>query len=127
MRERIIALYEQQVPTKQISEQMGTCRSATRRIRQQFGDRGTLDPLRPSGGYASGLTDEMAVRLRERIAGEPGSTRQQLRDHLGVSVDVRTIGRWLGKLGLVLKKSRSSPPNRNGPMLKSIGTVGTRS
>jgi len=104
MRERIVALYQQQVPTKQISELMGTCRSATRRIRQQLAERGTLEPLRPSGGYASGLTEEMAARLRERVSQEPGSTRQQLRDHLGLSVDVRTPGRWLAKLQLVLKK-----------------------
>lgn len=126
MRERIVALYQQQVPTKQISEQMGTCRSATRRVRQQLAERGTLEPRTPSGGYASGLTDEVAARLRERVASEPGSTRQQLRDHLGLSVDVRTLGRWLAKLDLVLKKSRSSPRNRNGLTSKNVVTAGTK-
>lgn len=115
MRERIVAMYAQQVPTHQIAEAMGTCRSGTRRIRQQLAERGTLEPLKPSGGYASGLTEDLARRLRERVASEPGSTRLQLRDHLKLTVGVRTVGRWLAKLGLVLKKSRSSPRSRSDP------------
>lgn len=115
MRERIIALYEQNVPTKQIAEALGTCRSATRRIRQRLRERGTLEPKRPQTGYASGLTPEVAQRLKELVAENPGTTRQALRDRLGVTVDVRTVGCWLKKLGLVLKKSRSAPPSKTGP------------
>jgi len=126
MRKQIIAMYARQIPTKQVAEALGTCRSGTRRIRQQFAERGTLEPLKATGGYASGLTEEVAARLREHVAGAPGSTRQQLRDHLGLSVDVRTIGRWLAKLGIVLKKSRSSPPSRSVPTSKHAATSGTR-
>ena len=116
MRQRIVAMYARQVPTRQIAEALGTCRSGTRRIRQHLAERGTLEPLKPTGGYGSGLTEEMANRLRALIAFEPGSTRQQLRDRLNLTVDVRTVGRWLAKLGIVLKKSRSSPQSRSGPM-----------
>ena len=115
MRERIVALYEQNVPTKRIAEALGTCRSATRRIRQRLRERGTLEPKRGKTGYASGLTPEVAGRLRALVAADPGATRHALRDRLGVTVDVRTAGRWLGALGLVLKKSRSGPPSRAGP------------
>jgi transposase len=126
MRQRIIAMYQQQLPTKQIAEVLGTCRSGTRRIRQQFAERGTLEPLKPTGGYASGLTEEMAAALRRCVVAAPGSTRQQLRDQLGLTVDVRTIGRWLAKLGIVLKKSRSSPRSRNGPTSNNAATTGTK-
>jgi len=126
MRERIIALYEQNAPTAEIAGKMGTCRSGTRRIRQLFRERGTLQPLPPTGGYPSGLTDDMAARLRERVSEEPGSTRQQLKDHLGVTVDVRTVGRWLKELGIVLKKSRSSPQSRSVPTSRNDATDGTR-
>lgn len=126
MRKQIIAMYARQVPTKQIAQARGTCRSGVRRIRQQFAERGTLQPLKATGGYASGLTEELAARLLERVAAAPGSTRQQLRDHLGLSVDVRTIGRWLGKLGIVLKKSRLSPPSRSGPTSSNAATSGIR-
>jgi len=126
MRERIVAMYGQQLPTRQIAEALGTCRSGTRRIRQQLAERGTLEPLKPTGGYASGLTDDMAARLRELIALEPGSTRQQLRDRLNLTVDVRTIGRWLAKLGIVLKKSRSLPRSKSGPTRRNAVTAGTK-
>ena len=115
MRERIVALYGQNKPTKEIAELMGTCRSGTRRIRQYLRERGTLEPQKGKTGYASGLTAEVEQRLRELVAAEPGVTRQTLRDRLDVTVDVRTIGRWLAKLGLVLKKSRSAPPSRTVP------------
>ena len=114
MRERIVALYEQNVPTKRIAEALGTCRSGTRRIRQNLRERGTLEPKRAKTGYPSGLTQEVDRRLRELVAADPGTTRQALRDRLGVTADVRTVGRWLRALGLVLKKSRSGPPSRTG-------------
>jgi transposase len=115
MRERIVTLYEQSVPTKQIAEALGTCRSGTRRIRQRLRERGTLEPKRAKTGYPSGLTPEVDRRLRELVAADPGATRRALRDGLGVTADVRTVGRWLKALGLVLKKSRSGPPSRTGP------------
>ena len=115
MRERIVALYEQGVATKRIAEGLGTSRSGTRRIRQNLRERGTLEPVKARTGYASGLTIDVADRLRELVAADPGATRQTLRDRLGVTADVRTVGRWLRKLGLVLKKSRSAPPSRTGP------------
>lgn len=112
MRERIIELYNQGQRTTQIADALGTCRSATRRIRQNLRERGTLEPKKGKTGYASGLTPDVERKLRELLAAEPGATRQTLRDRLGVSVDVRTVGRWLAKLGIVLKKSRSARPSR---------------
>jgi transposase len=126
MRERIIAFYDQGVPTRQIAEHLGVCRSGTRRIRQQLRERGTLEPLPLTGGYASQLTDERVTRLRELVAADPGSTRQRLKDRLGTTVDVRTVGRWLAKLGIVLKKSRSSLPSNSGRTSKSVAPTGTR-
>jgi transposase len=114
MRERIVALYAEGKSTRQIAELMGTCRSGTRRIRQYLRERGTLEPKKGKTGYASGLTPEVAGRLRELVAAEPGLTCQMLRDRLGVTVDARTVGRWLRKLRLVLKKSRFVPPSRTG-------------
>lgn len=106
MRERIVAMYEQKTPTAQIARVMGTCRSGTRRVRQYLAQRGTLEPRRATGGYAGGLTDDVATRLRQFVAEDPGTTRQALKDRVGVEADVRTVGRWLKRLGLVLKKSR---------------------
>ena len=115
MRERIVAMYAGGKSTKQIAESMGTCPSGTRRIPQDLRERGTLEPKKGKTGYAGGLTPEVERRLRDLVGSEPGATRQALRDRLGVTVDVRTVGRWLAKSGLVLKKSRSAPPSRTAP------------
>ncbi len=115
MRERIVAMYAEGKPTREIAEAMGTCRSGTRRVRQYLRERGTLEPKRGRTGYAGGLTPEVEQRLRDLVAADPGATRQTLRDRLGVTVDVRTVGRWLARAGLVLKKSRSAPPSRTVP------------
>jgi hypothetical protein len=45
------------------------------------------------------------------LAAEPSLTRQALRDRLGLSVDVRTIGPWLRKLGLPTNSKASLARN----------------
>ena len=115
MRLRIIELYEQGKPTKQIAEMLGTCRSGTRRIRQQLRERQTLEPGRGKTGPKSGLTDDLRQQLRAAVAADPDATREELRQQLQLSVDVRTIGRWLRQLGLVLKKSRCTLPSKIVP------------
>ena len=115
LRERIIQLYDQGKQTHEIAEMLGTCRSGTRRVKQALRERKTLEPRRGRTGPTRGLTDGRAARLRELVGADPDATREQLRDRLQLDVDVRTIGRWLGQLGLVLKKSRCAPPSRIGP------------
>lgn len=116
LRVRIIELYEEGKQTHEIAEMLGTCESGTRRIRQVLRERKTLAPLVPRTGPKSGLSDAQAAQLRELVAEDPDATREELRQRMNLSVDVRTIGRWLLKLGLVLKKSRCTPPSRSEPM-----------
>jgi len=112
LRERIIELYDEGNQTHEIAEVLGTCRSGTRRIRQVLRERKTLEPRCSKTGPKSGLTDERRRQLRELVAADPDATREELRQRLQVDVDVRTIGRWLVGLGLLLKKSRCMPPSR---------------
>jgi transposase len=116
MRLRIIDLYDQGTPTKQIAEMLGTCRSGTRRLRPHLRERQTLEPRRGKSGPKSGLSEQLAQQLREAVAVDPDATREELRQQLQLTVDVRTIGRWLKQLGLALKKSRCTPPNKIVPM-----------
>ena len=44
MRKRILQLYEQGKSTREISEFLGFCVAAVRRVRQRFRQRGTLEP-----------------------------------------------------------------------------------
>ena len=116
VRKRIIELYEQDKPTKEIAELFGICRSGTRRVKQHLRERGTLEPRpRTNAGRKAKLTAELAVRVRDHVAAHPDCTRAELRAALGLSVSLQAISKWMKKLGLVLKKSPSAPPSRTGP------------
>ncbi len=112
LRERMIQLYDEGNQTHEIAEMLGTCKSGTRRIKQMLRERKTLEPRCSKTGPKSGLTDERSQQLRELVAADPDATREELRQRLQIDVDVRTIGRWLASLGLVLKKSRCTPLSR---------------
>jgi transposase len=127
MRRRMIELYEQGKQTHEIAALLGTCRSGTRRVRQHLRERGTLQAIKPQSGRKCGMTADHERRLRELVAAHPDATREQLRDRLGVAVDVRTIGRWLRRLGFVLKKSRCTPPSNSGRTSKMLASSGTSS
>lgn len=127
LRKRIIELYEQGKQTHEIAGMLGTCRSGTRRIRQVLRQRNTLEPRRAQTGPKSGLSDARAAQLRELVAADPDATREELRQQMALSVDIRTVGRWLSKLGLVLKKSRCTPRSRTGPMSPAAAPPGTTS
>jgi transposase len=115
LRERIMQLYDEGNQTHEVAEMLGTCRSGTRRIKQILRERKTLEPRCSKTGPKSGLTDERSRQLRELVAADPDATREELRQRMEINVDVRTIGRWLAELGLVLKKSRCTPLSRIGP------------
>jgi transposase len=125
LRVRIIEFYDQGMQTHEIAQMLGTCKSGTRRVRQLLRERKTLEPIQPKTGPKSGLTEERAAQLRELVAQDPDATREELRQRMNVQVDVRTVGRWLVELGLVLKKSRCTPTNRIGPTSKSSVKAGT--
>ena len=65
--------------------------------------------------------------MREHVAREPDATREEIRAALGLAVSLQSISKWLKRLGLPLKKSRCTPPNKTGPMSPRAARLGTRS
>ncbi len=112
IRERIVALYDEGEATAEIAELLGYCPAAVRRVRQQFGERGTLDPRPRGGGRPDGLTAPVAAALRAAVDAAPDATLAELRAAVGTPVAPSTVDRWLARLGLTLKKSRSGRPSR---------------
>jgi transposase len=115
VRKRILELYAQAKSTKEIAELFGVSRSGTRRVKQRLRERGTVEPLPRRSGRKPKLTPELATEIRTHVAAHADATRDELKHALGLTVSVQTVGEWLRKLGLVLKKSRSTPPSRTGP------------
>ncbi len=114
VRRRIVELYAGSRTTKEIAELFGVSRSGTRRVKQRLRERGTLEPLPRRAGRKPRLTAELSERVRAYVAAHADATREQVKTALGLGVSVQTVGEWLRKLGLVLKKSRSAPPSRGG-------------
>ena len=127
MRRRIVELYDQGKHTHEIAGLLGTCPSGTRRIRQRLRERGTLDPLPRTCGRKPMLTTDVERRVREHVAAHPDATRQELRSALALTVSLQSISKWLKRLGLPLKKSRSAPPSRIGPTSPRDAPPGTTS
>src|SRR5688500_12408754 len=124
VRKRIVELYARDKSTKEIAELFGVSRSGTRRVKQRLRERGTLDPLPRRAGRKPKLTPELAGELRAHLAAHADATREELKHALALVVSVQTVGEWLRKLGLVLKKSRCAPPSRTGPTSASGATPG---
>src|SRR4051812_44193464 len=124
VRKRIVDLYAQAKSTKEIAELFGVSRSGTRRVKQRLRERGTLDPLPRRAGRKPKLTPGLAGQIRAHVAAHADATREEVRHALGLGVSVQTVGEWLRKLGLVLKKSRCAPPSRTAPTSASAATPG---
>ena len=112
----IMSAYESGQGTKQIAAIFGRCESGVRRVRQNYRERGTADPLLHLRGRKGKLTDEIKVRLRQYAHDHPDATLAEIKQDLNLDVSISTVDRWVRKLGLTFKKSRSELPNRIDPM-----------
>jgi transposase len=107
VRKRIVELASVQgMKTKQIAALFGICRSGTRRVKQQHRERGTYLPKAYRPGRRPMMTDAVARQIRDFVAAHADATRQEIKEALQLTVSVQTVGEWVRKLELVLKKSR---------------------
>jgi transposase len=115
-RQRIIQLYEQGKSTRDIAEFFGFCVAAVRRVRQQFKERGTLQPQTHLCGRKTLLTAGREARLQTLVEGRPDATLAELGAGMDRPFRTSTMDLWLRKLGLTYKKNaarrRAKPPRR---------------
>jgi transposase len=104
-RQRIIQLYEQGKSTRDISEVFGFCVAAVRRVRQQFKQRGTLQPQTHLCGRKTLLIAERKARLQKLVAAQPDATLAELGARMDRPFRTSTVDLWLRKLGLNYKKN----------------------
>jgi transposase len=117
LRKRIIELYEQGRSTQEIAQFAGFCVAAVRRVRQQFRQRGTLDPRTHLCGRKTLLTEERKQRLGKLLSAQPDATLAELGARMDRSFRTSTIDLWLRRLGWKLKKNsgrRRTRPTRRG-------------
>jgi|SRR5580700_6372318 transposase len=122
----IISAYQAGKGTKDIAAIFGRCVSGVRRVRQNYRERGTADPLLHLRGRKGKLTDELKTQLSQLVKDRPHATLAEIKQHLALDVSLSTVDRWLRKLGLSFKKSPSMPPSRTGPTSPKRGGSGGR-
>jgi transposase len=117
MRRRILQLYEKGKSTHEIAQVFGFCVAAVRRVRQQFHQRGTLEPRTHRSGRRALLTEERKQRLEKLLSERPDATLAELGARLDRPFRTSTVDLWLRRLGWRYKKNsgrRRTRPARRG-------------
>lgn len=113
LRQRVLALYDQGLKTKEVAERMMISRSGARRVKQRRND-----PPRKVGGGHFKLDEDACRTLARWVEQTPDATLEELRrrvkDDLGIVVSVGALWNTLRRLKLSLKKSRCGPASRSG-------------
>jgi len=113
VRRRILQLYERGKSTGEIAQFFGFCVAAVRRVRQQFRQRGTLQPRTHWSGRRTLLTKERKQRLQELLSEQPDATLAELGARMDRPFRTSTMDSWLRQMGWKYKKLWS-PPNKTG-------------
>ena len=117
VRERIVQLYDRGKSTREIAEVFGFCVAAVRRVRQQYKDRGTLQPQTHLAGRNTLLTEKRKERLLQLLAERPDATLAELGAGLDRPFGTSTIDLWLRELEWTYKKNsvrHRTKPGRRG-------------
>ena len=117
IRQRILQLYERGKSTREIAQVFGFCVAAVRRVRQQFRQRGTLQPRTHRSGRRGLLTEERKQRLEKLLSERPDATLAELGARLDRRFRTSTVDLWLRRLGWRYKKNagrRRTKPARCG-------------
>lgn len=105
VRRRIVQLYERGKSTREIAQFFGFCVAAVRRVRQQFRQRGTLEPRTHLSGRRTLLTKERKQRLQELLSEQPDATLAELGTRMDRPFRTSTMDLWLRRLGWKYKKT----------------------
>lgn len=102
---------------QQLSERFEVSLPYAKKIRQQLLRTGKMERVGQSRyGPVSRVTAAAESWLQNRVGATPDATlaelRQELESELGIKISRSHLGRWLDRMQLRLKKSRSMPPSK---------------
>jgi transposase len=111
---RVIALTEEGYTTSEIAEVLGTSGAWVRSIKALHRSGRSLAPKSRANKRTS-LAEREGERIRAQVKAKPGSTLEDLKRDLELSVSISSLWYALRDLKISLKKSPSTPPSRSGP------------
>jgi transposase len=124
-RRAVAKAYEECGSSIEVAEQFECSESWVRRLIQRRRESGSLEPRPPKLPNNNKLDGHDLDRLAELIRKTPDMTLAELAGALDKKVSVPTVWRATQALGLVLKKSPSSPPSRTAPTSRRRATSGS--
>ena len=106
-RQNILDLYFHGKKTREIAALHGYCVAAVRRVRQQYRERGTLEPETFRCGRKTLLSAGREVRLRWLVSEMPDATLAELGAKMDRPFPASTIDLWLRRLGATSDQRRA--------------------
>lgn len=112
LRERILKAYDRGDGTReQIAARYDVSLGMVKKLLQQRRHTGDVAPRHRFSGAKPKITEVHQHQLARLVSEYPDMTLQELRDALGVPCTPQAVFYVLKRMGLSLKKRRSSPPN----------------
>lgn len=128
LRERVVEAVEAGQSRQAAARRFGVSPSFAIKLLQRWQETGTLEPRQVGGQKDYALRAHEAL-VRRLVASHPDQTIDELTARLGstgISISRAAVGRFLVALDLTVKKRRSMPPSRPGPMSPRPGRPGAR-
>ena len=124
-RQRVIALTEEGSTSSEIAEALGVSAAWVRSIKRLHDSGQPLEPKSRANKRRS-LAQREGDRIRAQVAAKPGTTLEDLK-RVKLSASISTLWNALQELKLSLKKRRSMPPSKSGPMSSPTAPPGESS
>lgn len=122
LRNRVLAAYDRGMKTKQIADLFQVSRAWARRVKQRRRESGETSP-RPMGGATVIKID--LDRLAALVQKHPDATIKELHAMLRADCSESAVWMAISRLGLTLKKRRSTRRNKTAPTSHDAGASGS--
>lgn len=110
LRERILAAYDRGDSTRlQVAERYAVSLGMVKKLLQQRRRTGDIAPRHRFSGRKPKITTQHQRRLKRLVDKDPDLTLEELRAAIGIDCTLPAIHYALRRIGLSLKKSRSTP------------------
>ena len=114
-RQRVIALTEEGSTAGEIAEVLDVSAAWVRSIKKLHASGQPLEPKSRANKRRS-LAEREGDRIHAQVAAKPGTTLEDLKRDLKLTTSISNLWNALQELKLSLKKRRSTPPSKTGPM-----------
>jgi transposase len=109
LRQRVVESYENGEGTyEELAEVFGVSLSWVEKLLRRWRETGSIAPKPHGGGRQAKITGKKLERLKALVEENPDATLEELRRKCQVEGSIMSVFRALKRLGITLKKSRST-------------------